>query len=144
MRLVDYDLDRADFSAFLREYGFTEAQMLAMSQRDHDLAPMPEGFGAVRLGPSELHGMGMFAARDVLAGEWLAPARLRLKRTPAGRYTNHAKHPNCVMLPFDPSVPAGVGDLWLVAAENVKAGDELTVNYRPGWTGQRGRCPSRG
>jgi hypothetical protein len=127
---VKHDTDRSDYSSFVSEYGLSEAELQRITQNEADQVPMPDGFDSVRLGPSELHGLGMFATRDVQAGEWLAPARWRLKRTPAGRYTNHAKHPNCAMLPSDPSIHAGIGDLWLVATQNARAGEELTVNYR--------------
>lgn len=116
--------DRRDYLAFLDEYGFTEPEIQVITQNPLDQVPMPPQFKSVELAPSNIHGMGIFAARDVREGEWLAPARLNWMRTPAGRYTNHAKHPNCVL------VPLPNGDIWLVAGSNVPSGGELTVSYR--------------
>ena len=116
--------NRRDYEAFCAEYGFSEAEVQAITQNKADQIPMPDGFCAIRLAQSDLHGMGMFAATDVLTGGILAPARLGVKRTPAGRYTNHAKRPNCVFIPHSN------GDIFLVAAEDIPCGTELTVDYR--------------
>lgn len=137
-----HEMDRADYVAFCQEYGFTEAELQRMTLYDQDQIPMPQGYDAVRLANSDLHGMGMFATRDVRAGEWLAPARFGLKRTPAGRYTNHARHPNCAFIQAGPDVPAAIADIWLVATEGVQAGEELTVSYRQaGQVNGHGRKP---
>lgn len=138
-----HELNRADYLAFCQEYGFTEAELQRMTLHAQDQVPMPPEYDAVRLANSDLHGLGMFATRNVRAGEWLAPARWCLRRTPAGRYTNHARHPNCVFLPAGPpAMPASIIDLWLVAIDNVKAGEELTVNYRQvGQVNGHGRKP---
>lgn len=124
--VTDHDHDRGDYADFLREYGFTEELMQAIVQDrtfDH-YSPRPEWFRFVRIGPSSLHGQGLFATEDLTAGQVLAPARIGGLRAPAGRWTNHAKNPNCVF------VRRENGDLYLVAAREVEQGEELTMDYR--------------
>ena len=64
------------------------------------------------------------------SGEIIAPARLDGKRTPAGRYTNHSKNPNSIMILRDNN------DIDLVAKKVIKGcqggnlGEEITIDYR--------------
>jgi hypothetical protein len=83
---------------------------------------MPEGF-AVEVRRSPIDGLGVFVTHPFQAGEILAPARIGVKRTPVGRYTNHAKRPNCHMV-------VGPHCLVLVAMRSLQQGDEATVDYR--------------
>lgn len=124
--------DRKDFQCFLDEHGYTEEGIRPFVQSTADQVPMPEGFDALELRPSPIHGLGMFAVRDLTEGELLAPARLAGKRTPAGRYTNHSAQPNAIFVaqPND--------DLHLVAARPIAAGEEVVIDYR-----QAGRANSQ-
>lgn len=67
---------------------------------------------------------GLFAMHPIAAGELIAPAVIARTLTPAGRYTNHAKHPNAEL------VIATNGDLHEVALRDIAAGDEITNDYR--------------
>lgn len=133
----EHDTDRLDYAAFLQEYGFTEELMQSVVQDrrlDHP-APKPEWLRSILIGRSGLHGIGLFAVEDLAEGEEISPARVGGLRAPAGRYTNHAKYPNCVF------VRAEDGDLYLVARRDIRLGDELTVDYRQsarvnGWDDQ--------
>lgn len=143
--MTGYDKDKRDYMAFLSEYGFTEELMQAVVQDrtfDHP-APPPEWFRSARIGPSNLQGLGLFATKDLSKGEGIAPARIGGLRAPAGKYTNHAKDPNCVL------VRSESDDLSLVAAREVRQGDELTINYRQsgrvnGWEDQFGSSAALG
>jgi len=79
---------------------------------------------------SPIEGRGLFATGAIASGEVIAPARIEGKRTPAGRFTNHAKSPNAKM------VARTDGDIDLVAISEIKGclggqpGDEITVCYR--------------
>lgn len=124
--------DREDYERFLVEYGFTQQFLDPIVQSTADQVPMPEGFNKLALQPSPIHGLGMFATCAVEEGELLAPARVDGKRTPAGRYTNHSVEPNAVFVALDS------GDLNMVAARAIQAGEEVTIDYR-----QAGRVNSR-
>ncbi len=73
--------------------------------------------------PSPIDGLGVFVTQPFQAGEPIAPARIGVQRTPVGRYTNHAKRPNCHFV----VVPNGLA---LVARHDLETGDEAMVDYR--------------
>ena len=79
---------------------------------------------------SKIDGKGVFATGDIIEGEVIAPARIANKRTPAGRFTNHAKNPNAMMILLDN------GDINLVAKRAISGckggnlGEEITIDYR--------------
>lgn len=122
--------DRQDYKIFLVEYGITEELVRSQSDDLSDQIPMPEGYGSIVVRRSNIEGKGLFASYPMQAGMTLAPARLNGKRTPAGRYVNHAKNPNCIFKKQDN------GDIYLVAICSIDGckggskGTELTVNYR--------------
>jgi len=127
--LMQRTADRADFEAFLKEYGLSADIVRAESERTDDLISLPFGAYAVQTGPSEIEGIGLFATAVIRKGDVIAPARLYNKRTIAGRYTNHSMFPNAEM--------QRVGDdIYLVATQVIngyqggKLGDEITVDYR--------------
>lgn len=115
--------DVADFFAFLESRGFDPEVFERVSASREDQRDFPEP-APVRLGKSSIQGLGVFATRDFSEGEVVAPARVEGKRTPAGRYTNHAKAPNGAM------VLRENGDIDLTATQPISAGEEVTVNYR--------------
>jgi hypothetical protein len=115
--------DVADFFALLESRGFDPEVFERISANCEDQRDYPEPAQA-RLGNSSIQGMGVFATTDFSEGEVVAPARVEGKRTPAGRYTNHAKSPNAVM------VLRENGDIDLAATQPILEGEEVTVNYR--------------
>lgn len=72
---------------------------------------------------SLVDGLGLFVTQRISAGDEIAPVRLGAKRTPAGRYTNHADEPNA-------RIVVGVQRAVLVAKVYIEAGEEVFVNYR--------------
>jgi hypothetical protein len=115
--------DVADFFAFLESRGFDPEVFERISASHEDQRGFPSPV-AVQLGKSSIQGTGVFATGDFEAGDVVAPARVEGKRTPAGRYTNHAKSPNAVMALREN------GDIDLTATQPISAGEEVTVNYR--------------
>lgn len=123
--------DREDFDLVVKSSGFTHETVRTQSENPHDQIKMPEGFApkfAVR--DSAIEGKGVFLSAPAEAGEVIAPARIDGFRTPAGRYTNHAKNPNAKF------VKDHGGDIWLVALRRIAGcaggnqGEEVTVDYR--------------
>ncbi|HQT19416.1 SET domain-containing protein-lysine N-methyltransferase [Acidovorax sp.] len=127
--LLDFAGDRADYSLVLESYGFTEEVARSQSEDVSDQTPFPHGSYCVLVSDSKIEGKGLFATADFSAGQTIAPARIGGKRTPAGRFTNHSKSPNAVM------VMRG-SDISLVALKPIKGctggdlGDEITIDYR--------------
>lgn len=131
--------DRDDYLAAITEYGLTPEQASAIAQNQADLIPMPFGSYKITLATSPIHGKGVFASADIAAGEIVAPARIGEKRTPVGRYTNHAVSPNGVM------VLRSNGDIDLVALRPIEGckggqpGEEITIDYRQAFSLAPGR-----
>lgn len=127
---VNHDEDRADFDNFLWETGLRADAVRIESENTVDQIPFPQGAYKFKVGKSQIEGEGLIACADIASTEIIAPARLEGKRTPAGRYANHAKVPNAQMV-GDPK-----GDIYLMAIRAIggslggQDGDEITVNYR--------------
>lgn len=114
--------DRLDYRVFIHQLGMTPQQVTMISQIEHDLIEMPQGWD-VEVRESEIHGDGMFALREFEIGETICPGRLDGKRTPAGRFINHSPKGNVL--------PTKIGDdIWVIAKTHISNGDELTVDYR--------------
>lgn len=124
-------VDRDDYSEMLREVGITESIARAQSENEADQIAMPEQWASrftVRASPIE--GRGAFLSESAQVGEYIAPARINGKRTPAGRFVNHAALPNAQFVKDES------GDIHLIALREIRGcaggsvGEEITVNYR--------------
>ena len=122
--------DQEDYLLAIDEFGYTESTAREISERTDDAVALPEGSYKFQVGDSKLEGKGLFATADIYLGDIIAPASIKGKRTIAGRYTNHAKEPNAVMIRY------ANGDVSLEAIQTIKGneggflGDEITVDYR--------------
>jgi hypothetical protein len=123
--------DREDFDLVVKLSGFAHKTVRAQSENPHDQIPMPEGFAPkFTVRDSAIEGKGVFLSTPVEADEVIAPARIDGFRTPAGRYTNHAKNPNAKFIKDQD------GNIWLVALRRIAGcsggnqGEEVTVDYR--------------
>jgi hypothetical protein len=128
MQEPDRTEDREDYASALEELGLTEEVVQAQTKHD-DQIPFQDVTVEVQVGPSAIHGRGLFASVDFRAGDVIAPARLAGYRTPAGRHTNHAKEPNAEVC-----VEGEV--LFLKALREItgcrggQVGEEITIDYR--------------
>jgi hypothetical protein len=126
----DHNAEHDDFNVAIEEFGFAPEIVTALSEYLGDQIPMPLGSYKMQIGPSRIHGKGVFASGDIAAHELIAPARIGGKRTPAGRFTNHSRRPNATMFKDDN------GDIYLFSAEVISGckggmvGGEITVDYR--------------
>lgn len=131
--IVNRDLDRADFDNFLWETGLNAEAVRRESENTVDQIAFPPGAYKCKVGKSGIHGLGLLACADIAPDEVIAPARLERKRTPAGRYTNHAKAPNARM---EKSRFHDSDDIYLIATRPIggclggQDGEEITVDYR--------------
>lgn len=127
---LSHAADREDYKKVLVEFGFTENIARSQSENTDDQIPMPHGGYSVAVFDSPIEGKGLFATAGIEEGEIIAPARIKGMRTPAGRFTNHSKMPNAVM------VKLPNGDVDLVATKKISgakggyAGNEITIDYR--------------
>ena len=117
------NINRLDYKQFVSEVGLTEKEMRKISENTDDIVDLDLHTFGVHTKPSLIEGDGIFSSVSLLANEFVMPARLKDKRTQAGRFTNHAMRPNCRFV-FD-------GDnMNMIAIKSISAGEELTVNYR--------------
>ena len=113
---------RKDYQDFLEEYGFTQEyvdSVLAMPTIDDGWTNH-----ILEVRESPIQGKGVFAVVDIMGGWLIAAARVNGERLMAGRYTNHSPTPNAKFV-LDSS-----GDLGMFAISDIKAGEEVTINYR--------------
>jgi hypothetical protein len=126
----DHSEDIADYYAAIAEYGFDQETVQKQVQNLDDQCDFPLGNYKVMVTQSNIDGQGVFATGNIVAGEIIAPARINGLRTPAGRFTNHAKNPNAMMILLDN------GDINLgatIAIEGCQGGNlgkEITIDYR--------------
>jgi hypothetical protein len=119
-----------DFEAVLAAEGASLEAVRRASERQDDCGPFPYGAYKVKVGRSLIEGRGLIATADIDAGEYICPGTWNNWRTPAGRYTNHAKEPNAAFH-YDSR-----GVAWLVALKQIAGsfgahdGDEVTIDYR--------------
>lgn len=113
----------------LDELGVSESLVRQQSEDESDQVPFPMGSYKVKIGSSLIEGRGLIATADIEHDEVICPVKIDGKRTPAGRYTNHADEPNAKVMEFGT-------DLFLVSLRPIKGcrggndGEEITVDYR--------------
>lgn len=108
--------------------------------------PLPD---CVDILPSEIHGKGLFAIKDIPAGTNLGLTHWTdthcyeenmyeeeyIKRTPLGGFYNSSDTPNCVKLKKEIEVDRDFGifdyitEWFLITTRDIKEGEEITVKY---------------
>ena len=86
---------------------------------------------SVTIGPSRIEGLGLIAIDDIEEGTSLGISHIYDQRfennwirTPLGGFINHSDNPNCVKMKDLLS-----NFYHLIASEDIKMGEELTVTY---------------
>lgn len=125
----DYSKDEADYFETIKNWGFDDKTVRAQSEEKSDQIPFPSGGYKVMVADSKIEGKGLFATGNFERGEVIAPARIFGMRTPAGRYTNHAKNANAIMVLRDNMDIDLVANLPIKGCQGGNLGEEITVNY---------------
>jgi hypothetical protein len=125
----DYSKDEADYFETIKNWGFDDKTVRAQSEEKSDQIPFPSGGYKVMVADSKIEGKGLFATGNFERGEVIAPARISGMRTPAGRYTNHAKNANAIMVLRDNMDIDLVANLPIKGCQGGNLGEEITVNY---------------
>lgn len=126
----DYSEDVADYYKALEDYGFDHETARKQAENTEDQIEMPFGSYKFMVSDSKIEGKGIFATGNFVDGEIVGQARIKGKRTPLGRYTNHSKTPNAIMALKEN------GDIDLVTKKSIEGckgsnlGDEITIDYR--------------
>ena len=123
LRGRELEEDRLDYKKFLAEYDLTHDLVALISENDGDQVPFTEKTDVMKA-RSPIAGHGLFATRDFSEGERVGLARVDGKRTPLGSTVNHSVRPNVTGRRLDND------DIEIIALHHIKAGDELTSDYR--------------
>ena len=99
-----------------------------MLQKITHYSPLPD---CLTISTSKLHGLGLFAAKQIPAAYDLGITHIEdarfpdeSVRTPLGGFINHSLEPNCDLVEQ--------GDLFrLITLRKINKGEELTVDYTP-------------
>lgn len=85
--------------------------------------PLPP---CVTIDKSEIHGLGLFATRDIPADIELGMSHFywgeQLQRTPLGAFYNHSDEPNVVKIRRD-------SRFFLLTTKDILPGEEITCKY---------------
>ncbi len=128
--LITSDEDKNDYLKFLEEFSLTEEYVRKISEEKSDMITLPYGNYKIKTAHSKIEGVGLFATGDIESNEMICLARMGLKRTLGGRYTNHSSRPNAKM------IKGHFNDILLVATRRIlgcqggQDGEEITVDYR--------------
>lgn len=117
-------LNRNDYASLVYSFGMNQEEIDKQVHNTDDLTAFPNDYDHLKVKASTINGLGFFTDHNHETGDIICPARIDGKRTPAGRYTNHAVNANAAILVNDD------GNADLVAVRPISVGDELMINYR--------------
>jgi len=120
------EADQEDYKKILVENNVTEkwARLISENPRTQTDTPPDElAHRDVYLSSSLREGIGVFANKNFAVGDRIGTVRIKILRTPIGRYTNHSISPNCELLIEGDNVAA-------YAVRPLTRGQEVTVCYR--------------
>lgn len=112
---------RHDFNILVSEMGISFDEVNAVVENELDMIEV-DGL-PVAVGDSGISGKGLFALIDFEGGQVICKSRIGNNITIAGRYANHEISPNAMMA-------ADGENINLVATRYIRAGEEITTNYR--------------
>jgi hypothetical protein len=127
---LDHSPDIADYYLAIAEYGFDHETVRKQTENLEDQIPMPFGNYKIMIANSKIDGIGVFATGNIKEGEVIAPARIDGKRTPVGRYTNHSKNINAIMVLRDNGNIDLVAKKAITGCQGGNLGQEITIDYR--------------
>lgn len=115
---------REDYSYLLKRLGLSNAQVKASSSNfsDHINQPALDHLN-FSYGQSQIEGIGVFAKRTLVAGDYIGTMNRDGYRTMLGRSVNHSPLPNA-------RAEVSIDGIILSAASTIAPGVEITVDYR--------------
>ena len=127
---LDHSSDLADYYLAIAEFGFDHETVRKQTENTEDQIPMPFGNYKMMVANSRIDGKGVFATGNIEEKEIIAPARINDKRTPVGRFTNHSKNPNAIMVLLDNNNIDLVAKKAIKGCQGGNLGEEITIDYR--------------
>ena len=125
LEYAKHDEDRAAFTDALLRLSYTPEEVTEQVENEADQCDFVHGAYKIKIDVSPIDGLGVICTYPIEAGEVIGVARLGELRTPLGRYTNHARHPNAEMRlnPIDRM------NYELVATAPIRINEEVTIDY---------------
>ena len=117
------EADEEDYKRVLAEYNMNERLARLISENPRTQIDYLPGETSTYIGESTREGLGVFATHDIEVGDRIGTVRVKLMRTPIGRYVNHSVNPNCEYMIEGDNVAA-------YAIRPIGVGQEVTVCYR--------------
>ena len=100
-----------------------------MARNKRPYNPLPE---YLSIGPSDIHGAGIFATEDVPQGVMIGISHVydpnfehNYIRTPLGGFINHSENPNCELIEDDEDSDYK----HIKTSKKIQSGNELTLKY---------------
>jgi len=120
--------DINDYKNLITSLGFTEEAIRLEVEKETDQIAMPLGDYKAMVSKSQIEGKGVFATANIKKGEIIGPANIEGKRTPFGRYCNHARYPNAKMVFCGDNINM-VAIKSITGCKGGFVGEEITTNY---------------
>lgn len=111
------------YEEFLASIGANEAQMLSAAASVNFRPASVSEIYAIRLDRSPIHGLGVFASRDIQWGGFVADGFIDGVWSLTGRFLNHSDEPNL-------ELRGALCHNHFQAIDEIQSGEELTVDYR--------------
>ncbi len=115
---------REDYSYLLKRLGLSDTQVRTSSNNYSDHIKQP-GVDHLNFsyGRSQIEGIGTFAKRTLIAGDYIGTMNRDGYRTVLGRSVNHSPLPNA-------RADVSIDGITLSAASTIAPGVEITIDYR--------------
>ena len=111
-----------DYNLWLKEMNFSEDKVQCMmAELDPFLLNVKSNLYIKN--KSKIHGIGLFAKKNINKKDFIGFALFKGKKTTLGRYTNHSKNPNIEFIMLEKNIVS-------YALSEIKNNEELLVNYR--------------
>ncbi len=121
MNETELSIIKSDYYSAIADFGLNHELVTNQVENESDL--IEDKIEGIEIKKSLIHGLGIFSTKEYKKGKLICVAKNNEKRTLAGRYGNHSPKQNGAFVLFN-------NDIWLIASEDIKKGEEICVNYR--------------
>ena len=110
-----------DYEKYIKEIGLTEDQVQILVNLDNVIELNNSNYYK---GKSNIHGIGVFASRDIKKGDIIGDVTISDKyRTTLGRWVNHHNIKNTMFYKIQ-------NDLVAIAEKDIAKNEEILIDYR--------------
>ena len=111
----------SDYKEYIKEIGLTENQVQTIVNQNNVIELENTNYYKKQ---SEIHGIGVFASRDIKKGDIIGDVTISDKyRTTLGRWVNHCKNKNTKFHHYEEGLVA-------IAEKDIAKNKEILIDYR--------------